>query len=188
MRLAGYFHDLGKIPAFDGEGFKMHELMGADIVDEILSRFRFTKKEIERVKNLVKFHMRSYQSFSSPKAVRKFLKALEDHNVSFKDWLRLRIADRQANLTKDPYTLSEIKTMLLKVENAKNTTPTKTFGVTSLEINGNNVMKILNIKPGKQIGEVLNHLVDVVLDDPEKNERETLISLVRNYNERVDNI
>ena len=37
----------------------------------------------------------------------------------------------------------------------------------------------LGIKPGPQIGEILKQLLDVVLDDPEKNKAEILTGLVK---------
>jgi len=185
LRLAGYLHDIGKVPAYDGEHFINHEVVGADIVETILKRFRFTKKEIERTKNLTRFHMRSYSTFATPKSTRKFLRALETNGVIFEDWMRLRIADRQANLMRTLLSLQEIKTMVLKVRNVTEVAPDNSFGVKSLKVNGRDIMVNLNIKPGKQVGNILNYLVDVVIDDPDKNEKDILISLAREYNERI---
>jgi hypothetical protein len=43
-----------------------------------------------------------------------------------------------------------------------------------LKINGNDLMKILNIKPGPKIGQILDIILGYVLDDPKKNNREFL--------------
>ena len=47
-----------------------------------------------------------------------------------------------------------------------------------LAIGGKELME-LGIKPGPQIGEILKQLLDVVLDDPEKNKAEILTGLVK---------
>ncbi len=38
----------------------------------------------------------------------------------------------------------------------------------------------MGIKPGPQMGEILKQLLDIVLDDPEKNDRDYLIEQVKN--------
>ena len=179
LRLTGYLHDIGKPVAFNGETFINHETIGAEIVESILKRFRFTIKETKRVKNLVLLHLRSFETLKTPKSIRRFLKVLEEHDVSFKDWLKLRLADKKANLSKDNYTRQDVKTLSLKLYRATRTTPKDSSGVKGLKINGNDIIKTLNIKPGTRIGEILNHLVDVVIDDPEQNERKNLIKIVK---------
>ncbi|HUU88357.1 MAG TPA: CCA tRNA nucleotidyltransferase [Candidatus Glassbacteria bacterium] len=180
LRLAGYLHDIGKPDSFDGESFINHEKIGADSVESVLKRFRFTIKEIERIKNLTLLHMRSIDSLTTNKAIRKFMKILSEHNISFKDWLKLKIADKKANLAKENYTKQEIKSLVLKVYKSKKLTPNGAFGVGDLKINGNDVMQILDIDPGKEVGIILKYLVDIIIDEPEKNEREILIKLIKN--------
>jgi hypothetical protein len=48
-----------------------------------------------------------------------------------------------------------------------------------LAIDGNDVMRLLAIPPGRRVGEVLEALLEKVLDDPSLNERETLARLLR---------
>jgi hypothetical protein len=43
-----------------------------------------------------------------------------------------------------------------------------------LKINGNDLMKILEIKPGPKIGWILDVVLGYVLDDPKKNTKEFL--------------
>ncbi|HHY39353.1 MAG TPA: polynucleotide adenylyltransferase, partial [Clostridia bacterium] len=47
-----------------------------------------------------------------------------------------------------------------------------------LAVNGNDVMKILGIPPGPEVGAVLRELLEIVLDDPSKNRREYLIDIL----------
>jgi hypothetical protein len=43
-----------------------------------------------------------------------------------------------------------------------------------LKINGNDLMSVLQIKPGPRIGQILDILLSYVLDDPKKNTKEFL--------------
>jgi tRNA nucleotidyltransferase (CCA-adding enzyme) len=48
-----------------------------------------------------------------------------------------------------------------------------------LLINGNDVMEITGLKPGKEVGEILNWLLNVVIEDPEFNDKDKLIQLTK---------
>ena len=50
--------------------------------------------------------------------------------------------------------------------------------IKDLKINGGDLIK-LGIKPGPQMGEILQKLLDMVIEDPEKNDREYLIEQVK---------
>jgi len=43
-----------------------------------------------------------------------------------------------------------------------------------LKINGNEIMKILNIPPGPKVGQIISILLEEVLDDPKKNSEDYL--------------
>ena len=47
-----------------------------------------------------------------------------------------------------------------------------------LKVNGNDIMEILKISPGPKIGWILNILLEEVLDDPQKNNKDYLIKRV----------
>jgi poly(A) polymerase/tRNA nucleotidyltransferase (CCA-adding enzyme) len=51
--------------------------------------------------------------------------------------------------------------------------------VKDLAIGGQDVMRVLDIPPGRRVGEVLEQLLERVLDDPTLNTKETLEDLVR---------
>ena len=50
----------------------------------------------------------------------------------------------------------------------------------SLKVNGNDLIE-QNIAFGKKIGEVLNHLLECVIEDPELNDKEKLLRIARSY-------
>jgi poly(A) polymerase/tRNA nucleotidyltransferase (CCA-adding enzyme) len=57
--------------------------------------------------------------------------------------------------------------------------------VKDLAINGNDVMKQFNLKPGPIIGDILNYLLEEILDEPEKNNRDTLLTLGASFLQKL---
>ena len=49
------------------------------------------------------------------------------------------------------------------------------FGLKDLALDGNDIMKEFDIPPSPLVGQVLNHLLELALDDPEVNKKERLM-------------
>jgi tRNA nucleotidyltransferase/poly(A) polymerase len=185
LRFIGYLHDIGKVNAYafhKSESFVDHENIGAELIEKIFNRFRFTKEETQRAIGLVSMHMRSIDSLTTDKAIRRFLNRLSELKVDWKDWIRLKIADKKGNLNQSrPVTKDYIKSICLKIHKAKKSMNGKSsFKVIDLAINGNDIMKELNLKPGPKVGEILKNLLNLVLDNPELNTKEKLIEIAKN--------
>lgn len=94
IRLAALLHDVGKPFCKDKRGtFAGHEQEGARIARDILLRLRFPKKIIDRVGELVKYHMYDFSCLASENKVRKFLTL---HGDIADDLLLLKQADFSA--------------------------------------------------------------------------------------------
>lgn len=177
LRLVGYFHDIGKPEAFriHGDGsFIDHDEIGADMIEKLLRRLKFTNEEVDTGKNLVLLHMRHFPE--TPKSARKLLKLFTDLNINFNDFFRLKVADKKSNLLATPYSLGMLKNVLSVVRNKS--VEDAALKITDLEIDGNDVMRILNIPPGRRVGEVLKMLLDVVIEDPSQNDKKLLEEVV----------
>ena len=57
----------------------------------------------------------------------------------------------------------------------------KPFSITDLKVNGNDVMKTLNIKPGPKVGEILQKLFEEVLEDSSKNKSGYLLERIKQF-------
>jgi tRNA nucleotidyltransferase (CCA-adding enzyme) len=181
LRLIGYFHDIGKVSAYLGnedKTFVNHEVLGAFMIKNIFTKYKFTNKEVEKAEKLVLFHMRSFDSLTSGKAVRKLLRVFTEENVNWKEWLKLKVADKRANLAKEQYKREHIKKIALKIHKSKKA-PERAFSVKDLKISGYDVMETLNIKPGNLIGTILKILFERVLDEPELNDKDKLLEILR---------
>ena len=182
LRLAGFLHDAGKFDAAaikDGKlTFAGHETHDAAVARD-LERLRFSRQDTAYILSLVRAHMRPLTDESTPKAVRRLLAMLGDLNLDFRDFLRLRIADKRGNLAKRPYTLSEIRVRLEKLL-AEHTAETA-FSVNDLAVTGREICNLLNITPGPRVGRIKQHLFAKVLADPSLNTPERLADLVRKF-------
>lgn len=172
VRLAALLHDVGKPKTKQGEfptaTFHMHEHVGSDMTERIMRRLKFSTEAIQRVSHLVKHHMFYYNIGEITDAgVRRLIKRIGKENI--KDIVDLRIGDRiGSGVQKEmPYKLIELLKRIEEVQ--KDPIDTR-----MLEIDGNDVIRILKIKPGRLIGEVMNALLEEVLDDPSKNTTEYL--------------
>ena len=172
VRIAALLHDVGKPRTKQGEGpnstFYNHEIVGAKITKEILERLKFPKKDIEKIVKLVRYHLFYYnQEEVSDSSVRRLLRSVGLEN--FDDLLKVRQADRiGSGVPKaEPYRLRYLRYVAEKVLQDP-------ISVKMLKVNGNDVMRILNIKPGPRIGQILDILLTEVLENPEKNEKSFL--------------
>jgi len=172
VRIAALLHDVGKPRTKQGEGpnstFYNHEIVGAKITKEILERLKFPKKDIEKIVKLVRYHLFYYnQEEVSDSSVRRLLRGVGIEN--FDDLLKVRQADRiGSGVPKaEPYRLRYLRYVAEKVLQDP-------ISVKMLKVNGNDVMRILNIKPGPKIGQILDILLGEVLENPEKNEKSFL--------------
>jgi poly(A) polymerase/tRNA nucleotidyltransferase (CCA-adding enzyme) len=179
LRLASLLHDLGKVPtrraAEDGEHtFYNHEVIGARIARRVMKRLKFSNEEIERVTNLVVNHMFHYTDEWTDGAVRRFMRKVGVENL--KDILEIRMADRRGNGMRDgmPQPIRELLRRIDRVIEAENA-----ITVRDLDIDGYALMDEFGVKPGPVIGHILNELLEVVLDSPELNTRETLLAKAR---------
>ncbi len=179
LRLAALFHDISKVDTLsigeDGRGhFYGHEILGAELVEEILKKYRLPNKTIEKVKILILDHMKVHSEMSD-KALRRQIKRVGRENVL--DLYDLLIADCKATrIDRDASFIINRKNRVKELLDEKEM-KTEKF----LEINGNDI-KSLGFSEGKLIGEILKELENLVLEDPEKNNRAYLIEYIeKNY-------
>jgi hypothetical protein len=59
------------------------------------------------------------------------------------------------------------------------------LSIKDLEVGGRDVMEALGIDEGPRVGEALSHLLEVVLEDPEKNERSILLEEMRTWGQNL---
>lgn len=173
VRLATLLHDVAKPQTYEvREGkitFYNHEIVGSRTANQIGKRLRLSKKERQRLFTLVRYHMFYYQPHHSDAAIRRFMRKVGLENVD--DILDLREADRLGSgARKTSWRLEEMKQRIIEQLN-------QPMEVTDLAINGHDLMKNFDLKPGPWLGKVLDKLLEKVLDNPELNQKGELLEL-----------
>jgi poly(A) polymerase/tRNA nucleotidyltransferase (CCA-adding enzyme) len=183
VRLAALFHDLGKPETLHtspdrGVSFHRHEQRSAELAEKILRRLRFSNHLIKRIGHLVGQHMFHYEAQWTDAAVRRFVARVGEQNIP--DILSLRRADQLAIVGK--YFVSDSLLSLEKrIEEVL--AEDRALALKDLAINGDDIIRELQIPGGPKVGIILNALLESVLDDPRQNDRETLLGIARKFYE-----
>ena len=172
VRIAALLHDVGKPRTKHGRGesatFYNHEMVGARMTKQILGRLKFSKKDVEKITKLVRYHLFYYNVGEvSDSSVRRLVRQVGLETIE--ELLQLRMSDRiGSGVPKaEPYKLRHLKYVIEKVSKDP-------ISVKMLKIGGEDIIKILKITPGPKIGQVLDILLGYVLEDPQKNKKEFL--------------
>ena len=177
VRLAALFHDIAKpmvqkkVSKQEEPVYYNHEVVGANVAKKIMKRLKYSNAEIDFVTLLVRQHMFYYQDEWTDGAVRRFMKAVGIENI--KPLLKLREADRLGSGNRKDKESKAIPKLLARID--KIIEEENAITVKDLKINGNDLMKEFNLKPGPIVGKILNYLLDLILDDPSLNDKEKLM-------------
>jgi tRNA nucleotidyltransferase (CCA-adding enzyme) len=172
-RFATLIHDIGKPQTYKKMGsgtitFYNHEMVSTKIAENIAERLRFSNKEKDKFIKLVRWHQFTVDEHQTDSALRRFLKNVGLENVE--DMLALRVGDRLGGGARETsWRLEEFKKRLIEVQK-------QPFSVNDLKINGNDVMRELKIKPGPEVGKILNDLFEKVVNKEIENEKESLFA------------
>jgi putative nucleotidyltransferase with HDIG domain len=173
VRLAALVHDLGK-PATLADGhFHHHDVVGARLAESMLRRLRFPRPVVDAVVHLVRHHMFTVDPSLSDAGIRRFLKRVEPRSLDALFALR-RADDIGSGLPPDDPVLVAFRTRLdaeLAAEAA--------LDRGALAIDGDDLIRELGLAQGPRLGQLLDALLERVLDDPQLNDRATLLLVAR---------
>lgn len=179
LRLAMLFHDMGKplCVTTDEEGidhFHGHPSASEEIAGNVLHRLKFDNDTIYMVKKLVKYHDQYIEP--QPKNVRRAIRKMGED--VFPLLLEVKEADVQAQSDflreKKEQNLKDVMDVYQRILEENQCVSLKT-----LAINGKDLIDQAGMKPGKELGEVLNELLDLVTEDPARNTREYLLKAAK---------
>ncbi len=177
LRLTMLLHDIAKPQCLtvDEKGithFHGHEEMGAEMSRVILRRLRMDNDTTDKVCRLVRFH--DYGNGVAPdrRIVRRAVNKIGED--LFADFLLVKKADLLA------------QSMYLREEKLSNLAAwdacyreireaEECVSLRTLAVNGKDLIAA-GLQPGRELGDILKQLLDEVLENPEKNEKDYLIS------------
>src|SRR3954469_4651227 len=181
VRLAALLHDVGKprsaAPKEGAPGehtFYDHEKLGARMTLDILQRLKFPRRDIERVALLVAEHNWHYVPEWNDATVRRVLARIGVSELPAL-W-QLRRADLNARGRFVEEGLANQAAAEARFH--REVDRAAALRVTDLAISGEDIMRELGIRPGREVGQILARVLDRVIDDPDLNTREKLLRLV----------
>jgi putative nucleotidyltransferase with HDIG domain len=177
VRFAALIHDVGKPDTFDTQEdgnvtFYAHDVVGARIAKKIGERLKLSRKEIDKLEILVRYHMFTVTEEQTDAAIRRFIKNIGLENID--DMIAVRIADRLGGGTETAvsWRMEEFRKRIDQVLE-------KPFSISDLKITGTDIMESTGLKPSREVGNILQKLFNEVLEDNSKNNREYLLQRVK---------
>ena len=182
LMLAALLHDVGKLNTLTLEAdgvyrFPKHNIEGSVMSKKILRDLKFDNYTVNSVSKLIEHHLVLQVNYMPTRyEIKKYLLEVGEDIVYL--LFELQKADIRA--------LDNPKPFLNKVDYIKDTVKDilsnkEPLYIKDLVINGEDLIKEFNIPRGKLIGDILNHLLDEVLKNPDLNNKENLLSLSRNF-------
>jgi poly(A) polymerase len=168
LRLAALFHDIGKPATRDitdeGVTFRFHEVVGAKMTRKRMVALKYSQDLVEDVTMLVELHLRfhTYKMGWSDKAVRRYVRdaghLLEELNELTRCDCTTRNVRKAATLAQRMDELEARIDELRAQEDLSRLRPA---------LDGVAVMELLEIAPGPRVGEALEFLMEIRLDEGE---------------------
>ena len=167
LRIAALMHDIGKPDTKDVNPsgrvtFHHHELVGARMARKRLRAMRFPKEDISEISQLIALHLRFYgygRGEWTDSAVRRYVTDagpyLERLHKLVRSDCTTRNRRKAARLAADYDALEERISRLAAEEDLAKVRP---------DLDGNEIMRLLNLAPGREVGMAWKHMKDVRLE------------------------
>ena len=178
LRLTMLFHDMGKpvMKTTDENGrdhFKGHAIASEQIAKTVMKRVKFDNDTIRKVTKLVAYH--DYRMEPTGANVRR---AMHEIGVElFPYYLAVRLADTKAQSSYERRgkleNIIQIRELYRNALRNKECVTLKDLAVTGTDLIN------LGIAPGKELGTLLNELLDMVIEDPAWNQKGKLCDYVK---------
>lgn len=177
LRLTMLLHDIGKpyMKTMDADGvahFKGHPEKSSELANEILHRLKFDNDTIRKVTKLVRYH--DHRMPVTPAHVRRAVHEIGED--LFPLYLEVRRADVSAqSMYQREEKIADIdgvEKLYHEIMERKECVSLKMLAVTGKDLIA------AGMKPGKEIGQMLEHFLDLVLEHPELNQKEELLKQI----------
>lgn len=167
LRLAALLHDIGKpktrkFESGGGVSFHHHEVVGAKLAKKRMAALRFSNEEIESVYRLIELHLRFHGYGNgewTDSAVRRYVRDAGDQLIRLHKLTRADCTTRnkrKADNLARTYDSLEARISQLQAEEELNSIRPA--------LDGEQIMKLLDLKPGPLVGKAYNFLLELRLD------------------------
>jgi len=178
LRLAALFHDVGKprTRAFTDGGvtFHHHEVVGARMTRVRMEALRYSASDVDTVVQLVELHLRfhTYRLGWTDKAVRRYVRDAGPHLDLLNELTRCDCTTRNAAKARAlAKRMDELESRIAELRQQEE------LDAIRPDLDGNQVMELLGIGPGRAVGRALAFLMELRLDEGPLGEAEAAARL-----------
>ncbi|WP_299302503.1 CCA tRNA nucleotidyltransferase [uncultured Brachybacterium sp.] len=167
LRLAALMHDVGK-PAtrrFEEGGvvtFRFHETVGAKMTSKRMRTLTFDKDTTKKVARLVELHLRFHGYVESPwtdSAVRRYVTDAGDLLPQLNRLTRADVTTRNRRKARSlALAYDELEARIDQLATQEE------IGKIRPDLDGNRIMQILDLPPGRVVGEAYQHLLELRME------------------------
>lgn len=187
LKFAGFLHDIGKPSTWTIEEdtgkhrFIKHDDIGSKMSVKLLKKAKFSKKQIDYISKMIKFHIYPSHVVSSPeindKIYMRFIRKMENEVI---DVITLAMADRLSArgveitdeiVEKNITNLKSLLSFYLNVKESLKPLPKL--------LSGEEIMELLNLQPSKELGNVIKLLHEAQLSEEIKTKPEAIEFVVK---------
>jgi poly(A) polymerase len=166
LRLAALFHDVGKPRTRsigpEGVSFHHHDVVGARMTRQRMRELRYPTADIEQVSKLVELHLRfhTYRMGWTDSAVRRYRTDAGDLLYQLNELTRSDCTTRNETKARDlGRRMDELERRLTELAEQE------ALDAIRPQLDGVQVMELLGIPPGRDVGEALKYLLEVRFEE-----------------------
>ena len=168
LRLAALMHDIGKpltrkLETGGGVTFHHHDVVGAKLASKRLRALRYDNDTIKAVSRLIELHLRFFgysdQAWSDS-AIRRYARDADDQLTRLHALTRADVTTRnqkKADRLSHAYDDLEQRIAALSEQEELN--------AIRPDLSGEQIMEILDLKPGPEVGAAYKYMLELRLDD-----------------------
>jgi len=183
LRIAGLYHDVGKIIVKETGNFNGHPEISERLFRERFEELRFPRDFIHENAFIIRHHMivleLAYDQNLTDRAVRRFI---ADYRLRLDDLFTFARCDKIAAGV-------DVNDGLLKIKNLENKVIATIKGVPEkkqLALSGKDIMETLRIHPGPSVGKIKDDVQHLVEEGVLQNDRDVLIDyIVKMYGSKI---
>ena len=168
LRLAALFHDIGKpstrkLESGGGVTFYHHDVVGAKLAAKRLKALKFDNDTIKAVSRLIELHLRFFGYSDQPwsdSAIRRYVRDADDQLLRLHALTRADVTTRnQKKADRLSHAYDDLEERIAKLQEEEE------LNAIRPDLSGEQIMELLNITPGPDVGEAYRFLMELRLDE-----------------------
>ena len=187
LRFAALMHDCGKpktrkLEPAGGVSFHQHDLVGARITKKRMQALKFDNDTIKSVSRLVELHLRFFgygEQAWTDSAVRRYVRDADDLLIRLHALTRADVTTRNKRKAERlSFAYDDLEARIAKLREQEE------LDALRPDLSGEEIMQILDLKPGPEVGKARNFLMELRLEEGPLGAEEAKSRLLQWWSER----